>query len=123
MRRRIDFEIAALIEVFQKIRHRDRLLRGEKLDIEISLNGGEAHRVRVRIIEGIAQVDLRRYAGENVWLAMCVLMTGGAFAAIASGAAADNARRKTMARFIEGDDCNRSANARHPAVSAARIIF
>ena len=28
-----------------------------------------------------------------------------------------------MARFIEGSDCSRSANARHPAVLAERIIF
>ena len=66
MRRRIDFEIAALVEVFQKIRHRDWLLRGEKLDVEISLYRREPHRVRVRIVKGISQIDLRRYAGEDV---------------------------------------------------------
>ncbi len=120
---RIDFEIAALVDVFQKIRHRDRLLRGEKLDVEISLTVEKRTAFVSGSLKALVRSILAVTPAKSVWFAICVLITGGAFAATASGAAAENARRKTMARFIEGSDCNRSAKVRHPAVSAARIIF
>src|SRR5213075_1855040 len=64
VRGRVEHKVPALIDVFEEVRDRDRLLRPEKLDVDIPQDGREADCVaHIRIGEWSRQIDRTRAAG------------------------------------------------------------
>lgn len=61
---RIDFEIAVLIHVLEKIGHRDRLLSAQKLDVKTAQHRRKSHRGGIGIVKRVRQTN-RSGAGSE----------------------------------------------------------